>query len=268
MSIATLFCCPNCKGQLYKEEKRYVCAEGHSFDLSSEGYVNLLVGKGGGTHGDNGEMIAARRRFLESGHYLPLRLLLSGRVRDTKPQTLLDAGCGECYYTEGLARTLPETEIYGVDISKKALAYGAKKMKEKMFGAVASVYELPFKNECLDAVTLLFSPFSREEFLRVLKKDGTFVMAIPGKRHLWELKELLYDDPYENRVDDFAIRGFEYLGEDFLSYSRDVEGEELRDLFAMTPYYYRTPKEGRERAETCEGLSVTMEFHLLRYKKK
>ena len=82
--------CPNCRKPLLEEEKRWICPEGHSFDKAREGYVNLLF-RHGGTHGDNREMVLARRKFLDSGHYLPLRLLLCGRVKEQSPFWTPDA---------------------------------------------------------------------------------------------------------------------------------------------------------------------------------
>lgn len=258
--------CPNCRKSLFEDEKRWVCPAGHSFDKAGEGYVNLLL-RNGGTHGDNREMILARRRFLDSGQYLPLKLLLCGRVKEQSPGTLLDAGCGEGYYTESLSAALPQSELWGVDISKEALACAGKRLKGRANLAVASIYDLPFGNECFEALTLVFSPFSGEEYRRVLKENGVLYMVIPGRRHLWELKEVLYERPYENEVRDRTLPGFEFLAEDRISYTREVQGEDLQNLFRMTPYFYRTPKEGRERANVCSALTLTMEFHLLRYRK-
>ena len=45
------------------------CALGHSFDVAKEGHVNLMVGRGSRATGDTAEMLAARRRFLNAGHY-------------------------------------------------------------------------------------------------------------------------------------------------------------------------------------------------------
>ena len=258
--------CPNCRKPLLEEEKRWVCPEGHSFDKAREGYVNLLF-RHGGTHGDNREMVLARRKFLDSGHYLPLRLLLCGRVKEQSPKTLLDAGCGEGYYTEGMSAALALGELWGVDISKEALVCAGKRLKGKAKLAVASIYDLPFEDGCFEALTLTFSPYSGEEYRRVLKENGLLYMVIPGSRHLWELKEVLYERPYENEVRDRALPGFEYLSEDRISYTREVQGEDLQKLFRMTPYFYRTPQEGRERAKACSALALTMEFHLLRYRK-
>ena len=266
--MESLFCCPVCRGRLLKEERRLCCGDGHSFDLSKAGYVNLLTGKSGGVHGDNKEMIKARKAFLDEGHYLPLREALCDLLAENGAKRLLDVGCGEGFYTEGMAEKLPEALVAGIDISKDALAYGGKRLKGRAELAVASAYDLPFEDGLFDAVTLLFSPFAKEEILRVLCKDGLLVMAIPGKRHLWSLKSLLYKTPYENAVADFEIEGFSLVGQKHIAYQKTFRGQTLRNLFAMTPYYYRTPKEGVERANAAQSLQVEMEFHLLAYRKK
>jgi 23S rRNA (guanine745-N1)-methyltransferase len=38
--------CPNCQGDLSPADHSLVCGRGHRFDLSREGYVNLLTGRG------------------------------------------------------------------------------------------------------------------------------------------------------------------------------------------------------------------------------
>ena len=46
------------------------CALGHSFDVAKDGHVNLMmVGRVSRATGDTAEMLAARRRFLNAGHY-------------------------------------------------------------------------------------------------------------------------------------------------------------------------------------------------------
>ena len=37
--------CPICKNKLIKDEKRYYCENKHSFDIASEGYINLYLKK-------------------------------------------------------------------------------------------------------------------------------------------------------------------------------------------------------------------------------
>ena len=265
--MESLFCCPCCKGRLLKDEKRLTCAAGHSFDLARAGYVNLLTGKSGGVHGDNKEMIKARKAFLDEGHYLPLRDALCEMLRDLSPKKLLDIGCGEGFYTKGMKEALPGTLVAGIDISKDALGFAGRRLEGGAELAVASAYDLPFGDGTFDCAALLFSPFAKEEILRVLSKDGVLLMAIPGKRHLWALKSLLYETPYENLLSEFEIEGFSLMAQRHIAYEKTFAGQTLRNLFAMTPYYYRTPKAGVERACATESLKVELEFHLLCYKK-
>lgn len=58
-----------------KEEKIWVCPQGHTFDIAAKGYVNLLMSNSSGAkrHGDDRLMINARRDFLSKGFYTPLR---------------------------------------------------------------------------------------------------------------------------------------------------------------------------------------------------
>lgn len=41
-----------------------------------------------------------------------------------------------------------------------------------------------------------------------------------------------------------------------------VSGEDLKDLFQMTPYYWKTPKEGAARLAELDGLDITADFRI------
>ncbi len=264
--MKSLFCCPVCREELCVEEKRLCCSCGHSFDRSKSGYVNLLR-VAGKNHGDNKEMIAARRSFLEGEHYLLLRDALCAALKEDRPEKIFDAGCGEGWYTAGVSKTLPDSTIGAVDISAVAAGYAGKRRLPNVEIAVASLYDLPIADASFDALTLLFSPFSREEFFRILKPGGKMYMAVPGRRHLYGLKELLYDRPYENILSDTAVEGFTLEKEEHILFEKSFEGEELRALFRMTPYFYRTPEVGRKRAEEADFLKTELEFHLFCYRR-
>ena len=108
--MESLFCCPICGEGLRREPGRYACPGGHSFDVAKEGYVNLLPAnrQHSKAPGDDKEMAAARSRFLEGGWYGPLRETLCALVEKYAPQApaLLDAGCGEGWYTQALAQAV------------------------------------------------------------------------------------------------------------------------------------------------------------------
>jgi 23S rRNA (guanine745-N1)-methyltransferase len=74
--------CPKCRAPLSRVGNAAKCFAGHSFDFAKEGYLNLLFGNVGGTHGDNREMLLCRRAFLESGHYAPLRDAMAEYVKN------------------------------------------------------------------------------------------------------------------------------------------------------------------------------------------
>ena len=127
-----LFSCPICKEKLeIKENFAAVCANRHNFDRAKAGYYHLLLPSGGGVHGDDARMVAARRAFLSAGYYEPLAARVAElAVRLTaRGGALLDAGCGEGYYTDRIERALSAAgagvTVCGFDIAKDAVRRAA-----------------------------------------------------------------------------------------------------------------------------------------------
>ena len=262
--------CPVCGNPLYTKERTYCCAGNHSFDIARQGYVNLLCGKSGTVHGDNALMIAARRRFLSGGYYAPLADALTKLLqKHIKGQpTLLDIGCGEGYYTEAAFQAIHplDGKIYAFDISKDALKATAQRKGASLF--VASAYKIPVLDASVDAVTLFFSPLAREEILRVLKENGIFIMAYPGEKHLWGLKQAIYDTPYLNTPESNEIEGFLLLEKQDISEEIFLPSNQaVMDLFAMTPYYYKTSERDHAKLASLPSLTTDISFHLCVYKK-
>lgn len=268
------FRCPVCSQELIKREKVMQCPNGHSFDIAAKGYVNLLMNNSSSAkrHGDDRLMINARRDFLSKGFYEPLRECLYDFVSRDFPSngTLLDAGCGECWYTSYFKRRLDESglspEVLGVDISKFALEKAMKNSGVER--AVASIFKLPVADESCDALVNIFAPACPEEFFRVLKSGGRFIKAIPLERHLWELKAAVYDAPYENEVPSAEICGFTLCDGKDVTYEFTLENNrDITDLFNMTPYCYKTSQSDREKLEKLEKLIVSARFRVLSYRK-
>ena len=267
------FVCPICGAALEREETRYACPAGHSFDLAREGYVNLLPAnrQHSKAPGDDKDMTAARTRFLEGGWYAPLREKLCEIVERDLPQggTLLDAGCGEGWYTAALADVASAKggRVAGVDLSKPAVKKAARRCPHAEM-AVASVYHLPLADRSVHMLVDCFSPLAAEEFYRVLSPGGKFLYVVPGPRHLWELKEILYTNPYENeeKVEDypgFALEEVLPVGTAFTL----TDPLDIQALYHMTPYTWKTPKEGAARLAGVEKLTVTAQFRIHVYQK-
>ncbi len=246
------------------------CKNNHSYDRAKAGYYNLLLTNVGGTHGDNREMVEARRDFLDTGAYKPLSDRVAAlAVKYISGTKLLDIGCGEGYYTDVLENALRDkgVAVSGFDISRDAVRYAAKRNKNLSL-AVASAYKMPTADAGFDMATNMFSPLAADEVFRTLKPGGIFIMAIPGENHLFGLKEATYKTPYKNEVADSALSGFELLESDKISFTLRLDSKEkIKSLFMMTPYAYRTRPEDKERVLALEHLETVAEFVVFVYKK-
>jgi len=268
--MSSLFRCPLCGAALERTERTYVCPGGHSFDIAKEGHTHLLPAnqKNSAAPGDDPGMAAARRDFLSRDYYRPLLdALCALAISHTGPESaVLDAGCGEGYYTAGIYYALREAGkrpcMAGTDISKAAVRLAAKREKAVEF-AVASSYRLPLADGSVELLLNCFSPLCVPEFRRVLRSGGSFLYVVPSAMHLWELKEILYDAPYPNQEKRTPYEGFAY--ETVVPVEGRIElnsQEEIHALFQMTPYYSKNPKEGTARLAAVERLSVRIGFHI------
>ena len=266
------FCCPICKAALVTGENMVKrCPSGHSFDRSRFGYYNLLVGAGAGVHGDNRDMVEARRAFLGAGYYSPLANRLAGKASELMPNggAMLDLGAGEGYYTDAMARAIEGRgcSVLAFDISKDAAKHLARKNPD-ISAAVASSYDIPMADGLIDLAVAIFAPLAREEIHRVLKQGGRFMMVFPDADHLFGLKCALYETPYKNKPEPTELEGFKLLSDEPISYEITLEGEEaISSLFMMTPYAYRTPADGRERLLSRPSLTTEVAFRILTYEK-
>lgn len=265
------FICPVCGEILTQTQNAFKCGNGHSFDRSKYGYVNLLMSqKSRAKHsGDDKLMVKARTAFLDKGYYNPLRdaaieelLKYRGEIR-----RILDVGCGECMYTAAVSQALG-AETAGIDISKEALIAGSKRCSELLL-AVAGVSRLPVEDSYIDLVLNFFAPVNGNEFSRVLREKGLLLRAVVLKRHLFGLKEAVYDKPYENPEPDNEIEGFRIISSRNIEYSIRLDSnEDILNLFKMTPYYYKTSREDQEKLLNLDTLETEIGFGLVLYEKE
>ena len=142
--------CPVCGGVLHREERSLRCGAGHCYDIARQGYVNLLRSNQSKSkrHGDDKRMVAARTAFLDAGYYAPLRDAVAAAAAEftAGDADVLDAGCGEGYYTAQVLHTLQQQgrtpSVCGVDISRDALICAHRRAPELTL-AVASIAHLP-----------------------------------------------------------------------------------------------------------------------------
>lgn len=232
--------CPICQQALEADATPVRCANGHSFDRAKQGYLNLLPvqNKRSKNPGDSKEMVKARREWLSLGFYEPIVAGIA-QLLDGVSAKVLDAGCGEGYYTSALAQYCGE--ICGSDISKEAVLSAARQYPKIEF-TVASNRDLPYQDQQFSAVLSLFGFPVEEEFIRVLQPGGRIITVDPTRDHLIELKEALYTEVKVASIPSLA--GCTLECEIPIEFELRIDQPELiQKLLAMTPHYYRAPKD-------------------------
>ncbi|MGD8111192.1 23S rRNA (guanine(745)-N(1))-methyltransferase [Vibrio sp. TRT 17S01] len=268
--------CPLCHQALRQSDKTFQCDNNHHFDLAKEGYVNLMPAhhKRSKDPGDNKEMMQARRRFLERNHYHPMRervAQICAQYLEGTSHTLLDIGCGEGYYTDEVARVLTtkseQSMTYGLDISKVAIRYAAKRYPSCHF-SVASSHRLPFEDQSLDAILRIYAPCKAEELHRCVRNNGVVITVSPAGRHLYQLREHIYQDVRLHDEQPESIDGFVLEHEEKLSYVMQLKDGDAFDLLQMTPFAWKATDELREQLKRPDLFECETDFMLRVYRKQ
>lgn len=273
--------CPVCAERLEAVGKSWRCANRHSFDQAREGYVNLLLGhrRGSQNPGDSRLMLQSRRAFLDNGYYQPLREKLAEYCVELGAEPgarqarfrLLDAGCGEGYYTGHIAAALRErspsvsSSVAGIDISRDAARMAARRYPA-LHIAVASSAELPIEDHRLDLILRVFAPGYAAEVTRTLRPGGHYLTVTPAAAHLYELREQVYDAPrpHDETPDTFA--GLTHLRRERLTFAITPVGDDVARLFEMTPYYWQADRQKQLEISALPKLETRAAFHLDLYR--
>ncbi len=251
--------CPVCAEKLNQQDRQYRCCRSHSFDMARQGYVNLLTvqQKHSLNPGDTREQVLSRREFLEAGYYAPIAQTLIKTAKELEiTGQILDVGCGEGYYSSRLADAL-DSPLTGLDISKEAVRCAAAKYKGKQW-LCATAARIPVEDGSVSLLTSLFALTLPQEFARVLRKDGYYFQVLAAEDHLLGLKGIIYDQLNFKEKDTVPqLPGFDLVKSVPIRFFFTVEGQQIRNLFSMTPHVFRIGKEGAERLRRTETLTDT-----------
>jgi 23S rRNA (guanine745-N1)-methyltransferase len=270
--VEKIMTCPVCRAEISVtcDGRSAFClgARRHCFDFAKEGYLSIP----GNSGSDSKEAVRARTGFLSRGYYDEAARFVCRTVEQYIPDSsvIIDAGCGEGYYTEQLANASQMT--LGVDLSKFAVLAASKRAGQRgidnVLYATASVFSLPVKDACADAVVNIFAPCAEDEYARVLKDGGYLFVVGAGKDHLMGLKRVLYDDVYENGERADLPEKMQFVGRVSKKYMADINGEgDIAALFSMTPYYWRTAPSDKDKLLMLDTLKTEIEFEINIYKK-
>ncbi|GGY69385.1 23S rRNA (guanine(745)-N(1))-methyltransferase [Cellvibrio zantedeschiae] len=259
--------CPLCSQFLIVNEQGLACANRHQFDRAKEGYFNLLPvhHKNSREPGDAKQQLAARRAFLTAGYFAPLLNELK-KIIDPNSGSLLDIGCGEGYFTRGLAEHCKHADIYGIDIAKAGIRLAAKNRPSQTTYVVASSHLLPLADTSMDVIVRIYAPSKDEELFRVLKPDGKLFIVTPGDRHLIELRKRIYKE-IKPHPQPKVPHGFKDLSHIEVSFPLSVPAGELTNaLLEMTPFAWKLSSDLQVKL-AGEGLVDLAHFQISTYEK-
>ena len=260
-----ILACPKCGQALERVNNSLICESRHTYDFSASGYVNFNLKQN--VSGDSPDMVHARSRFLDSGYYEAFADEINRILTGLSVKTVVDAGCGEGYYSSLFAKLDKKRFVYGFDLSKTAVNKAAKRVLNKTENAlfmVSSIFELPIKSRAVDSVVSIFAPVAWDEFARIIKPGGHLVVCAAGKDHLLGLKKALYEDVYLNTPEKFVPgEKFVEITRQNLKYTVKIsDNQGICDLFAMTPYYWKTSKDDTAKLKELNELETELDFDI------
>jgi len=239
LDITHLLRCPLCGGAFSRKENSLVCEKRHTYDIARQGYVNFVPGQKEMFY--KKELFESRAKVFEAGVYAPVVERLSkaiGQYVCKENPVLLDAGCGEGYYTKAVCPGR-EIERIGFDLSKDAVRLAAKGPKTAAF-FVADLKNIPMRDHTAHVLLDIFTPANYSEFARVLAPGGVIMKLAPRSGYLKELRALAGDrlrrQEYDSSdVERYAHEKMNILAQETITYTLPVTQETAYHLARMTP---------------------------------
>jgi 23S rRNA (guanine745-N1)-methyltransferase len=251
--------CPVCSAPLARQAGTWRCGGGHSFDAGRHGVVDLLPHGHGRSRrtGDSRDMIAARQRFLDAGHYAPLRDALAEHAAEalahTRHAVILDAGCGDGYYLAAATTAAGAACGYGFDISPWALRAAARRCRGCTLFVNDVAHRICLADASVDLLINVFAPRNAAEFARVLRPGGRLLVVVPAAQHLAELRQLMAIGAAPDKaatIRAMFAADFEEASHGSLVYPMRLTDGDVANLLAMTPAAWHTgDRAARQRAE-------------------
>ena len=256
MDIIHLLRCPLCGGAFSRRENSLVCEKRHTYDIARQGYVNFVPGQKEMFY--KKELFESRARVFEAGVYAPVVRRVSAAIDQfvqKENPVLLDAGCGEGYYTKNICHQRAMTRI-GFDLSKDAVRLAARGEKTACFFA-ADLKNIPIRDGVSDVLLDIFTPANYAEFARVLAPDGIVIKLAPRSGYLRELRALAGDqlrhkDYDDSDVERYAHEKMNVLAKEAITYTLPVTQETACHLARMTPMLAGVDVDGLDLAKITQ----------------
>lgn len=268
-AVIPYLACPICGGELARAGMVLRCGPGHSFNIARQGYASLVSGGPRTSPGDDAEMVAARERFLATGHYAPIADAVASSVASVEG-LCVDVAGGTGYY---LARVLDRRQRMlglGLDLSPYAARRAARAHPRQAAVTADAWSTLPLRDGAVASVLSVFGPRNPAELLRVLAPGGELVLATPTAEHLVELRRALrlieVDERKGERLERQLAR-FERVDGTTVQYRVGLSPQDIFDDVRMGPNAHHTDAEALlEQVHALGPTTVTVSVTVSRYR--
>ncbi len=265
--------CPLDGTALQFSDKQLTCANGHSFDIARQSYINLLPVqfKRSKNPGDSKVMVCARNQFLNRLYFSKIAQKLTEisltHLSGRQDICLLDAGCGEGYFLDHIMRHFEQLDdsgqvsSVGLDISKWAIIAASKRNRHIVW-VVGTNKRIPVSANTLDMIYCHFGFPNYNEFGKLLKLGGKIILTEAGPEHLIELRNIIYPQITTNHLKSRSeISQIPLLESHSLNYKiTDLPQQDIANLLVMTPHLYRATQAGKAAAAKLKRMDLTIDI--------
>ncbi|MCH1928656.1 SAM-dependent methyltransferase [Shewanella sp. A25] len=266
------FQCPTCGLVLMQHQasQGFYCANKHHFDKSEQGYWIFTKLQRQKPIGDSRQQLRAKRFLLESGIFAPLIAQMTAMLspKMTDESCLFDYECADGFYLRSLASSLSNVtnglniHYSGAADAENAIFAAAKAQTPGML-CLSTSKVLPFADNCIDVVTVIDKPLKGKEFLRVLKPQGLMLQVLPGARHLWQLKEMIYADLEEKTPKINLPSELTPIEQQSSQFRLSVTGEQALILLEMAPFAWRVSDRVKQSIRSQHFDELEIDFLLI-----
>lgn len=257
------FICPICHEKLTLSVSSLKCNNGHNFDISSKGTVNLInTCKYKRSEIYNKDLFLNRRAFILNDFYSEVYDIISEVINGNKlNKVVLDAGCGEASHGIGTLKRLHENTLFlGFDYSKDAIDLASDYYVNKRVFFEASVDNIPLMTSSVDVIIDFLSPFNMSEFKRILKSGGVIIKVSPAKEYLKELRKNMKIDNYSKEDEIFNNINDKFLVEKIIKYKKKfkIDFKLFDNLMKMTPMKFD------KKIDKVDDITIDLNIYVLR----
>jgi 23S rRNA (guanine745-N1)-methyltransferase len=254
-----IFRCPICKQQMILQKNFLLCKNAHCFDLSKNGYINLLRNPISSKYNKN--LFIARKKILQDDFFKKLIVEIGNFIvkviknKQLPDLRILDTGCGEGTNLVSISKYIREKSKInpvgvGLDISKEGIWIAAREYPGYIW-CVADLADSPLNDRQFNFILNILSPANYSEFDRLLNDDGILIKVIPGDFYLQEIRKKFYpknEKKYSSSEESIKLfrKKFTIIKRQRISYQQKIESNNIPCLIEMTPLSWNFKRDNLE----------------------